>query len=208
MKLSTLLYFCFVMFCEGKSWSCHLVTYKCATFLSSLFRPQALRGWKGWRSIRGHIKIYSNGRSCQATNALSVFLSVQYVYVYVCVCVCHALIVCTHESLLFEAEQEMETRAFTRVVPPSMKKNKVATTLDPDMLGGLGIISCPRLNGNRTELIVTTVLSETVTTLRKQSVKNSWCAFLGCRPRRYLDDYVCAALTLLSLRCLLVVWNV
>ncbi len=123
MKLSTLLYFCFVMFCEGKSWSCHLVMYKCATFLSSLFRPQALRGRKGWRSIRGHIKIYSNGRSCQATNALSVFLSVQYVYVYVCVCVCHALIVCTHESLLFEAEQEMEMRAFTRVVPPSMKKS-------------------------------------------------------------------------------------
>ena len=64
-------------------------------------------------------------------------------------------------------------KAFARVVSPSMEKNMCLTTEMLRGRGWLNTIVCLWLSCNSAELTVIIVLSETVTTLRKQSLKSS-----------------------------------
>lgn len=81
-------------------------------------------------------------------------------------------LLCVQKSLLSEAKQEM--KASGRVVSPSMKSIMVVTNLGPDMfrVGLKSSAACGEMVTEQSSLAPLS-FSETVTTLRKQSVKNS-----------------------------------
>ncbi len=138
-------------------------------------------------------------------HCLKCVLSVQYLYVCVCmrVCVCMCMYVslmhflCVYMSHCCLRQNKIwRWKHLEALFPHPWKRIMGNYYWTWHIQGWLDIINCLWVGGNRTEHTVIIVPPETVTTLRKQSVKNSWCGFLGCCPRCYLDKYVCAAMTL------------
>lgn len=124
---------------------------------------------------------------------LKCVLCVQYLDVCLCTIVSFMHLLCVYMSHCCLRQNKSWTwKHLPGLLPYSWKKKNMSNSnysWSWHVGGWLNII-------NRTELARTIVLFETVTTLRKQSMKNVFCVFLGCCPCHYLDKYVCAAMTL------------